>query len=333
MTDRSCKERPIIFSAEMVRAILAGNKSVTRRIVKSQPESEGMQSYGESWKWRKGDDWFSGVTRQQLTGRCGLLLPSRCPFSVGMRLWVKETWCPRSGGMLAMDAICNPRYRADGELRPEWGFKWRSPIFMPRRISRIFLEITDVKVERVQDICKEEAIAEGFDQETCAKTFDVAAGNSEAEYCRWIENDETRESDPECANFCPVCAEKAAKKAGKKWSVCGWDNAEESDGPASCDTCDKPLFLSLSKYGIDRELRLEDDPEGNEPQYFPVSGNDARIIHTVADGIGDLQDRHLGRMAQIGFATKWEILNGKKPGCDWASNPWVWAISFRRVSP
>ena len=114
------KERPILFSAPMVMAILAGTKTQTRRVIKPQPS-----------------------------------VAQNCPYGTpGDHLWVKETFW--TGG----DAV---NYRADGEM-PEYMrdvSRWKPSIFMPRKLSRITLEILDVRVERVQDISEEDAKDEG----------------------------------------------------------------------------------------------------------------------------------------------------------------------------
>lgn len=155
------KERPIIFSAESVRAILAGRKTQTRRIYKPKrpppweilDEDDG----GELWPfWQDGNGEYHAV---------------RCPFGVvGSKLWVRETW-QHSGdpGEYHDDSIVF--YRADyfddphgydGEKSPEGTYrKWRPSIHMPRAASRITLEITDIRVERLQDISEEDAKAEG----------------------------------------------------------------------------------------------------------------------------------------------------------------------------
>ena len=104
------KDRPILFSAPMVRAILDGKKTMTRRIYKPRFDS-----------WRVGD-----------------------------RLWVRETYT-RIHGRAVYAATC------DIEC-----YRWRPSIFMPRRFSRILLEITEVKRERIRDCSNEDAIREGF---------------------------------------------------------------------------------------------------------------------------------------------------------------------------
>lgn len=130
------KERPIIFSAPMVRAILEGRKSMTRRIVKFN-DSGRVKLNGKQWHIEDPD---------AING---------CPYgTVGDRLLVKETF------MGTKDCLS---YRAtDPRQVIEFGFdKWTPSIFMPRWASRITLEIVSVRVERVQEITEEDARAEG----------------------------------------------------------------------------------------------------------------------------------------------------------------------------
>jgi len=189
------KERPILFGAPMVRAILAGQKTQTRRVVKAPPHlhAERCQHFeGATWDWLRYD---------------GLRLASfNCPYGKpGDRLWVRETWkeahpmafqADRKGLRLLHAGIPGPppvhylvAYRADGELLPIWSNTgghpyrqltpkddvdrklypkgretgWLSPIYMPRRASRITLEITEIRIERLQDISEEDAEAEGIE--------------------------------------------------------------------------------------------------------------------------------------------------------------------------
>lgn len=171
------KERPILFSGPMVRAILEGRKTVTRRVVKSQyVDPKWMVRPAVAPRHvRHSHDWWLPEASLPF----GALPP--CPYGMpGDRLWVREAW----QGPLASDeeqqadpswredmtryqdpAHC--AYRASGDsceyLDPDGNFvcRWRPSIHMPRWASRILLEITDVSVERLQAITYEQAAAEG----------------------------------------------------------------------------------------------------------------------------------------------------------------------------
>ena len=144
-------ERPILFSGPMIRALLDNRKTQTRRVIKPQPEF-GVEPcyYCES-----------GFSARDEVGRCMCTQGEiRCPYQVGTRLWVRETWAK---------SVIALQYRADNsivncmdprleEIETKWG--WRPSIFMPRWASRIALEVTGVRVERLQDISEEDAKAE-----------------------------------------------------------------------------------------------------------------------------------------------------------------------------
>lgn len=141
-------ERPIIFGAESVRAILAGRKTQTRRLVKTPERLDGVMLAGEEGEW--------------------------CPYGQpGGTLWVRETWRPAA--RLATEYLVE--YRAGGELTRDAGIdgvagdldaaisepRWRSPIHMPRWAARLFLRVEGVRIERLQEISEADAKAEGFD--------------------------------------------------------------------------------------------------------------------------------------------------------------------------
>ncbi|HHZ9069267.1 hypothetical protein ACR71H_17150 [Klebsiella pneumoniae] len=184
-------ERGMIFNAEMVRALLSGRKTQTRRIMKPQPEPCPR---GGHW-------WPSNVFKTMLhvedemqngKGGWGGLVGDACPFgAVGDRIWVRETWgvvshafsddglmidwvpdrpataiheMPFGNGYYSGYAI----YAADGDFT--WGDDdgyedgcscWKPSIHMPRAASRILLEITDVRVERLRSMSQDDARAEG----------------------------------------------------------------------------------------------------------------------------------------------------------------------------
>jgi len=151
-------EHPILFSAPMVRAILEGKKTQTRRVIKPQPKCPSLLFYVDDREWRDGD---------------GTHL--KCPYGVpGDQLWVREAWArsqrldrlpPRKLEFLT----ANPDfpkstiyYRADScdGINPLRG-KWRPSIHMPRWASRLTLEVAGVRVERLQNITEEDVFAEG----------------------------------------------------------------------------------------------------------------------------------------------------------------------------
>lgn len=145
------RERPIIFSGPMIRAILEGRKTVTRRVIKGPTPI----AVGTGWS-----RWWSEKMQTQLSASG--FAKCHCPYGApGDRLWVRETWADCSTNpLICEDTIA---YRA---TEPEWdrdctGIRWRPSIHMPRWASRITLEITNVRVERVQDITEEDAEAEG----------------------------------------------------------------------------------------------------------------------------------------------------------------------------
>ena len=220
-------ERPILFSAPMVRAIIDGAKTQTRRVV-GLSELRRSDTPGYVWTWRGRAPIRSVAQQRRHHGGCWQdvsheRLLALCPHgSVGDRIWVRETWAPVARGEAAEDIRdCRIEYRADtGASRPGgWdaaphdaeALRWRPSIHMPRWASRITLEITDVRVERLTSISEDDARSEGV------------------------------------AGVAPRCAAMAA-----------------------------------------------------------VSFRGA-------------------------FALLWDSINGKRNGCAWADDPWVWAISFRRV--
>ena len=184
----------MIFNADMVRAILDGRKTQTRRIMKPQPEPCPR---GGHW-------WPSNMFKTMLhveeemqngKGGWGGLVGDACPFGdVGDRIWVRETWATLGnedgccvdweGNLCKGDERSSARiYRASCEQRPgDYGLwsipddaywkphtkehkfegAWRPSIHMPRWASRILLEITDVRVERLNAISEEDARAEGI---------------------------------------------------------------------------------------------------------------------------------------------------------------------------
>jgi hypothetical protein len=146
------REVGILFSGPMVRSLLSGNKTETRRILKDAPPGDGWHC----------DRTITGLRWVASAGSPSMPVKSR--WNVGDRLWVRETFA-RVGDNdddihACPDLTKHVYFRADS-VQPEV-LKWRPSIFMPRWASRITLEVTALRVERLQDITCAGAIAEGI---------------------------------------------------------------------------------------------------------------------------------------------------------------------------
>lgn len=158
-------EHPIFFKPEMLMAIRAGRKTETRRMVKGLHEA--WAEYPEHVK-RGLDCGLYGADEENCDFRLfgsaiasavwGSAQTSVSRYQVGDRLWCKEAWRgPEHGGRII--------YRMDGGIRAEG--PWKPARFMPKIVARIWLEVTGVRAERVQDITEEAAEKEGFCQDYC----------------------------------------------------------------------------------------------------------------------------------------------------------------------
>lgn len=164
------KERPILFSTEMVKAILDGRKTQTRRVIKP-PNKFSKPNNWTSVVEHSGGGWMAtdGDPRQLIEiSEKGF----KCPYGqVGDRLWVRETWrvnkhfdkmkhSERIWIAMNGDVYGCIDYKAKSRKEDFWG-RWRSAMFMPRWASRITLEITDIRVERLNNINENDIINEG----------------------------------------------------------------------------------------------------------------------------------------------------------------------------
>lgn len=190
------KERPILFSAPMVRALLDGSKTQTRRVVKPQPPHDLQHrsvDAPDAFVAEGEHTWWAGNHTQ------GIYHSARCPYGQpGDRLWVREAWAPK-----AIDPECTvAAYRATDD---ECKGPWTPSIHMPRWASRLDLEITGVRVERLQDISEADAIAEGIErrEDACGSWkhygdtgMSVDAIGSYRSLWERINGDESWKSDP-----------------------------------------------------------------------------------------------------------------------------------------
>ena len=163
--------KQILFNTEMVRSILDGRKNCTRRIIKPQ-QLVGLLP----------DKCKNGMPENFLKEKKFMFKPYcdmtdielintayKAPYQLGDILYVRETWCGlpvNEAGHFRGHPIYY--YRADGDLRPEgWRGAWHPSIHMPKEAARIWLKVTNVRVERLQEITEDEAVKEGIYQSNC----------------------------------------------------------------------------------------------------------------------------------------------------------------------
>jgi hypothetical protein len=175
------KSRPILFSPMMVEAIIAGRKNMTRRVLKAGFDADKME-------YVKVERFLVDIPEAVALGTQAYFDPDdggewlcgcKCPFgSVGDWLWVKESYYEfgcwvygaKEKGRFSFVGSGNVRYLDNkpeevkkGYLANDYGWYKRPSLFMPRKASRILLEITDIRVERLLDISEEDAVAEGVE--------------------------------------------------------------------------------------------------------------------------------------------------------------------------
>ena len=167
-------ERPIIFSAEMVRAILEGDKTQTRRAIKPQPKPTPADYPGPAGHWWPSQKHKSMLGVEQEMQKWKGLAGSACPYGdAGDTLWVREgfavqpeLWADNHGPQpIHYTADCVVRFAGEKDYRGIEDYRSKPSIHMPRWASRITLRITDVRVERLQDISCADAEAEGAGHE------------------------------------------------------------------------------------------------------------------------------------------------------------------------
>ena len=147
---------PILFNTDMVRAILGGKKTVTRRVIKksqctllnkketSELEREGLYAP------------FDGMNDAEL-----IVSTYKPTYQKGDILYVRETWCSGYDGEVYFYLADKNTEREQKQLKDYNVCRWRPSIHMPKQAARIWLKVTDVRVERLQDITEKQAIKEG----------------------------------------------------------------------------------------------------------------------------------------------------------------------------
>ena len=138
--------KPILFNTAMVRAILDGRKTVTRRVVKARNTEIICKP-----KWSKEPCWFGviKIINEKKVATADKILP---PYNPGDILYVRETWCSAYDGEAYFYFADKCTQREQAKLLDYDDVRWRPSIHMPKEAARIFLRVTNVRVERLQDI-------------------------------------------------------------------------------------------------------------------------------------------------------------------------------------
>lgn len=153
------KEIPILFSTPMVQAILEGRKTMTRRIIKPEPHPYGTEIIYSGKPWNKGKGyWHNRFKIKDDPVAYEIASLHDCPYGKpGDLLWVRESFAP------TINLPIPYWYKASADEMACMMITWKPSIHMPKAAARIWLEVTGVRVERLQDISVEDAISEGIE--------------------------------------------------------------------------------------------------------------------------------------------------------------------------
>lgn len=228
--------RPIIFNTEMVEAILDGRKTVTRRVIKYQPVMYDFDN-GKG----KIPAFTTGLQRGYIAVGAHIMASDRGayfkerPFLKGDILYVRETWkfldCAKNCGYVC-DTL-NPTRRngtmgcyfykagAPKTTFPPQDDRWKPSIHMPKEAARIWLKVTDVRVERLQDLDSDDAIREGINYEDVVPCVPSLPDNPEYDTDQLIEESQYEQERELLANSFGKLWDSTIKK--KDLPVYGWD--------------------------------------------------------------------------------------------------------------
>lgn len=331
----------------MIRAILAGKKTMTRRILRMPPSLAGADinvAWPDAALWGAAGNGGLHVQFGDASHRV------RCPYGQpGDTLWVKETWAQRTDGARVV------AYNADGQIRspidiggeivsthrgwltghPEparervgtwlslagsFGGKWRPSIHMPRWASRLTLRITSVRVERLQDISEADIIAEGLTQDVLCDMLAPLAARVSVKPEHWISGEYANgHGISEGESYCYKCCAKEVRKINREGGEANIDGGGrgESDVTPYCETCGHRLNACLTDYGAKEEIRHYLDNWDAE-MICPSTALDLIEMANVTKIPPSLMWR-----------AAWDCINGDRAA--WATNPYVWVVTFECV--
>ncbi len=222
------KERPILMSAPMVQALLAGSKTQTRRVVKPQPRYDADWDGGSYYITLHKDRRALGLIASCKDPRNASLLLETCPYGQpGDVLYVREAWRKLPDG--------STTYRASYTDQEAAAAKWKPGIHLPKSESRLWLKIVSVRVERLQDISEADAVAEGIEHVCDWPTgeHDGTSAVTRALYRNYLSTEKSTAADPYdiVATLAGV-----AEIAAQAWARASYRSLWESiNGPGSWD--------------------------------------------------------------------------------------------------
>lgn len=177
--------KPILFNTEMVRAILDGRKSCTRRLIKPQLDEKHTYPLGVvNDSTERKDIGSFGFGTSELGGSIQYTKP---PYQPGDILYVRETWCLRFDGEKYFYKADKNTSREEKHLLDYDDVRWHPSIHMPKEAARIWLKVADVRVERLQDITNDDALKEGAEGVRCDHAGSGVYGCTDCMNTGWLE--------------------------------------------------------------------------------------------------------------------------------------------------
>ncbi len=305
-----------LFKPELRQANRDGRKTMTRRVVKLPDPSWILGKRPASWG-PQDDVWpFYTMTDPTGTYPTGIRSPRGKPGDV----WYMMEPLNRADGKHVY--YCDTGGRVYVDDKPAlwtWQRGILSSIHMPCWAARTFLTITDVRVERLQDISVEDIKREGVTYKTAIKAIANLAARAHVRPHHWIHGAD------EGISYCDRCIDKAVRKAKRESSdpdeICadgGW--SQEEGGVSLCETCGSLVEYSLLNAG--QEIQHFDD-------YWPkkMTPREAYELDRIFDSLLPDDDSGL----PLAWRAVWDSINAKR-GYPWESNPWVWVYSYRAAT-
>ena len=315
--------KPIILNSSMVNAVQNKTKTQTRRPIKGSVRSK---SDGNKRRIFTTDNEMAEANEYLQEKQRSPLKQIDTKYRVGDIIYVRETWMLYNymgtyNGKAPKErpADLSIGFKADG-LDEKNLFTWRPSIHMPKWAARIFLKVTKVRVERIQDISLQDIEAEGVDFDlirTLLKPVRTKQGH-------WISGNGYDQTE----DFCRECAAKIVAETNKKFSNAdcvidgGWEN-HDSDYTARCKTCDHLLNFYPTECLIENEIAGFEQSDCSPG----MCDEDRYLFDVMCCSISDYSEELQGRLLRLCFQYFW---NSIYPG-SWDRNDWVEVTDFERT--